>query len=108
MALQKSIEVDDTGVLASYWKICEIYTNWYLKEATITLWGFKDQTARESGKKPLKKITFVFGQSNNNPFPFTLEGNSIAEGYTAVKNYVISVDEEGNKTFSEFNTAVDV
>ena len=108
MALQKNIEVDDTGVIASYWKVSEIYTNWYTKEASITLWGFKDKQARDSGKKPLKEKTFLFPTEFGNAFPFTLEGNSIAEAYAAVKNYVVSVDDSGNESFSVFHDAVDV
>ena len=104
MALLKEIEVKNTGVIASYWKVAEMHVNWHYKTATVILWGFKDQAAREAGKAPVDQRFFEFTPHN---FPFTVDGNIVAEAYVAIKNYVI-YGPDGNTVPSEFADAEDV
>lgn len=104
MALLKDIEVKNTGVVASYWKIAELHINWHLKTATVVLWGFKDQQSRENGKAPLDQRIFEFDSSS---FPFTVDRNNVAEAYEAIKSYKYPAP-EGVVVTSEFADAQDV
>ncbi len=104
MALQKDIEVKNTGVIASYWKVAETHVNWHSKNAVVVLWGFKDQASREAGKAPLDQRIFEFLPHN---FPFTVGGNLLQEAYNAIKTYQ-TYDMNGVPIQSEFADALDV
>lgn len=81
MALIKSIEYKDTGVFCSYWKVVETDIDWHNKEFRIVVYGYKDRQAREDGK--LSIDTRVFDELNS--FPFTEDGNNIAQAYEFIK-----------------------
>jgi len=104
MALLKELEVKNTGIIASYWKIAETHINWNTKSAVITLFGFVDEQARRDEKQPIdvKQIQF-----NSNNVPFTYEGNNVAEGYVAIKEYP-RYDNNGQELHGEFADALDV
>jgi len=104
MALQKDIEVNNTGVVASYWKITETDIDWFGKTADVAISGFLNADARHSGKKPLMVKHFHFSGAS---FPFTVGGNVLSEGYLAIKNYS-ETSPDGTVIYSIFKDAEDI
>lgn len=83
MALQKSIQTN-FGIEATYWKVVEINVNWHEKRSHVTLLGWVDQGARDSGKQPIDQRTFDWGGED---FPFVDKEpqNERAKAYEKVK-----------------------
>ncbi len=81
MALLKEIKTV-YGVSASYWRIVETNINWLSRCAHVTIAGYVDGEARNTGNQPLMLMHFDFFDYN---FPFTKEEAVRREAYEAIK-----------------------
>jgi len=61
MAIQKNIELSNYGVSANYWKISEIRLDAVNKRARITIVGYLNNQARDSGKSAIPGFSFDYG-----------------------------------------------
>lgn len=50
MALQKAIEVQDTGVMVNYHRVTFFAVDWASSQGRIGMVGYVDQAARDAGK----------------------------------------------------------
>ncbi len=70
MALEKPIEMTDTGVIARYWRIGQIAFSWpgalshedlqVTQIITITMEGYVSQAARRAGKMAIDSRTLTY------------------------------------------------
>jgi len=58
MALQKPIEIRNTGLVASYWRVTHAQIDHTAGVAEFRLHGYPSQEARDSGKAPLPVIAY--------------------------------------------------
>ena len=56
MAFVKPIEISNTGLVASYWRLAYNQTDHDARIVECRLCGYADQEAREAGKVPLPSI----------------------------------------------------
>jgi len=61
MALIKSIEVNETGVDAGYWRLTHVQVDRIADVVEATLHGYRDEAARRDGRQPLSRAQFRFG-----------------------------------------------
>src|SRR3989304_6067418 len=69
MALQKDFEFK--GLTVQYWKISPMFLDWYLKEATVTLYGWTTQALRDAGKPHITQQIFRWAGTANQIDNFT-------------------------------------
>lgn len=67
MALLKSIEVNNSGIFATYWNVIQLNVNYLARTAHVQLAGYLTEQARRDGKMPIDFRTYDFDQDN---FPF--------------------------------------
>lgn len=84
MALDKKIQTN-FGVDATYWKVVEVNINWHANCVHITMLGWVDRIARDSGKQPIDQRTFDW---NGEDFPFVDKEpqNERAQAYGKIKS----------------------
>ncbi|WP_149538568.1 hypothetical protein [Siccirubricoccus phaeus] len=58
MALLKPIEIENTGLVASYWRLTHTQIDHVAGVAEFRLHGYPDAEARSAGKTPLPAIRF--------------------------------------------------
>ncbi len=58
MALLKTIEIRNTGLNASYWRLTHVQIDHIAAVAEFRLHGYPDLAAREAGKAPLPAIDY--------------------------------------------------
>ncbi|MBK1656944.1 hypothetical protein [Paracraurococcus ruber] len=58
MALLKPIEIRNTGLVASYWRLTHCLLDHQAGLAEFRLHGYPDRAARDAGKLPLPGITY--------------------------------------------------
>ncbi|MCW8086344.1 hypothetical protein [Sabulicella glaciei] len=58
MAFHLPIELDNTGVAASYWRITHVQLDRAAGVVEAVMHGFRDAEAREGGKAPLQRLGF--------------------------------------------------
>ena len=58
MAFLLPIELDNTGVSASYWRITHLQMDRNAGIVEAVLHGFRDEAARRDGKAPLHRLQF--------------------------------------------------
>ena len=58
MALLKSIEIRNTGLHATYWRLTHVQLDHTAGVAEFRLHGYPDEEARSAGKAPLPAIDF--------------------------------------------------
>ena len=58
MALKKSIEIRNTGLMAGYWRLTHVQLDHQAGVAEFRLHGYPDEAAREAGKAPLPCIDY--------------------------------------------------
>ncbi len=104
MALQKSIEIKNSGVEVEYWKVSQLNINWHKKESHCVLEGFLNKEARDADKLPLDSRSWSW---SGDEFPFSDEGSNVSEAYDIIKTET-TTDEEGNVTDGEFKDAEEV
>jgi len=98
MALQKPIEVKNSGVYAEYWRITVIHADFQHESGNLVMAGYLDQNTRAAGKEPIHTISISFdSQGLGFPFDLTDPTTSIA---TQLYNWL--------KTHPLFDGAVDV
>ena len=75
MALEKSLDMNDTGIELSYWRVLDIYVNNKIL-MFFRIEGYKDGAARLAGKKSgfTQKIMV------NSPIPDTIDIYKIVYG----------------------------
>ena len=94
MAIEKNLEVKESGVFVEYWKITQLNINWHKKNAYMVIEGFKDKEARDDGKLPLISKSWSF---TVNDFPFTIVGENVKEGYDYITSEIVPNDNEETK-----------
>lgn len=93
MALQKTIyTTDNTGCAASYWRICDIDSDWITKHGSIEIMGYINQEAFDAGRNPLITKTYdIKSELFDLYFSETiLDGqdvNPVSQGYLYVKDH---------------------
>jgi len=92
MALRLLVKTD-YGINAEYWKVTLTYINWHEKFATVTLSGFTNEVARNSGALPITKIESSWSDKD---FPFTFDEKTVAKAYAKIKES--HPDQDGNET----------
>ena len=58
MAFLQSIEIQETGVCAKYWRLTHIQVDIAAGIVEAKIHGFLDEAARRSGKSPLSVMSF--------------------------------------------------
>jgi len=61
MALLKAVEVLNSGLFISYWRITHRQDDYNAGVVEVTLHGYRDADARHFGKEPLANLKFRFG-----------------------------------------------
>lgn len=81
MALEKAIETS-YGVTASYHKITVTNIDWHNRVANITIAGFIDNAARNTGKIDILKSNYYWAGDD---FVFAPDTNVLAVAYAKLK-----------------------
>ncbi|MBL6458623.1 hypothetical protein JMJ55_25110 [Belnapia sp. T6] len=61
MAFIKPIEIANTGLVATYWRLAGSQTDFTAGIVEFRLCGYPDQEARQAGKAPLPSIPYRLG-----------------------------------------------
>ena len=76
----------DTGMVAEYWKITQLFVDLINQEATVYMFLYKDQTARQAGKKHIQVYPYQLG---GDFYPFTIANldtkNPVKAAYDQLK-----------------------
>lgn len=99
MAFLISIEINDTGAFAEYWRLTHVQLDRVAGVVEAQLHGYRDEAARRAGKSPLQRFNFRFEQAAMDD-PYTLAVDDI---YQAIRK---QVDAEGRS--SRFAAATDI
>lgn len=95
MALQREIEMDATGVYASYWRVQEVVINVEHRFAEIRLGGYRDKKARGEGKFPCHTLGFRLTSGDLTGY-FNVEdldkGNPFKQAYRWLKKHAPEFD----------------
>lgn len=93
MALEKQIYTDDnTGVSATYWKICDLFGDWKGRTMFVKLCGYLSAQEKANGRKEvLEKSYSLSGDLFDmyfSPSAMSPEGvNVVSQGYEFVKGH---------------------
>jgi hypothetical protein len=104
MALMKSIEVNDTGVAAAYWRLTHLQIDRIAGVVEATLHGYRDAEARKLGRQPLSRAQFRFATTEFGE----AELPGIEEIYTAIRDQPTGRDEAGQALPALFADASNV
>lgn len=86
MALEKEIEINNSGIEATYWRITEIQYDLLNKVTKCAVSGYLDKEARDAGKSPLKIQNFVWsGMQNPLSKEDLVNGTMFEKCYTKLK-----------------------
>lgn len=58
MALLQTIDLEDTGIAAEYWRLSHLQADFAAGIVEAQLHGYRDQAARRAGRNPLSRIHF--------------------------------------------------
>lgn len=104
MALHKELEKDNTGIIASYWRIIQTVRNYDRKELVVDLAAYLTDEDRIAGKNPVdtRQIMYKINEVDE----------TRDQVYTLLKNPIMaeSTDENGQimtKDVNEFTNSVD-
>lgn len=103
MALLQPIELPQTGVTASYWRITHIQMDCGARVTEAQLHGYLDEDARRAGRAPLHHIPFRF-EADALPNHFTI---GVADLYRAIREAPGELDATGKPLPSRFHDAAD-
>lgn len=87
MALKKQIELE-SGVVADYWKITNIFQNYLQENTSISIAGYVSKEIRQEGKQPTVTKTFLL--------PLIDSENIRASAYEALKEQELFIGSENN------------
>ena len=105
MALGLDVELQN-GVTATYWRITRAEIDGLANTTKIRLSGYLSETARNEGKRPVKKYEFLWAGENNPVTPAVLmAGQAYAACYAKIKAEVPSI---GNINPALFGDAEDL
>ena len=68
MGVFKPLEVNNSGIIATYWNVIQLNINYLTRTAHVQTAGYLTEQARRDGKMPIDFRTYDFDQDN---FPFT-------------------------------------
>ncbi len=60
MAFQHSIDIEDTGVTADYWRLTHLQADLAAGVVEVQVHGFRDEAARRAARSPLSRLQFRF------------------------------------------------
>ncbi|WP_206935740.1 hypothetical protein [Roseococcus thiosulfatophilus] len=103
MALIIPLELPQTGVTATYWRITHVQVDCNARIIQAQLHGYLDEAARRAGRAPLHHIPYRFA-AGDLPDPFTV---SVADIYRAVREAPEGEDAAGAPLPSRFRDAAD-
>ena len=93
MALQKTMYTsDNTGVAATYWRICDIDADWITKHGSIEIMGYINEQAFNDGKNPVITKVYeiredLFDTYFSEQILNAQDVNPVSRGYLYVKDY---------------------
>lgn len=83
MALLKEIQVNNTGVIAEYWRLCGVQLDFITGQAIIDVAGYLNEEARNTGKAPITKRQIRWsGSENPITIPAIMAGTAFSLAYT--------------------------
>ena len=104
MAFLKSIEIHDTGITADYWRLTHVQIDRVAGVVETQLHGYRDETARRSGKAPLQRMSFRFEQASTD----ASRDVSIDALYRAVRDQPAGLGAHGEALPPVFASATDI
>ena len=106
MALSKAIEIKNSGVTASYWRITRIEIDGLSNSTKVFISGYVDQAARVAHKQPIHTVIFDWRGADNPITPTVLsQGQGYAACYAKAKAQAASI---GISNPTIFNDATDI
>lgn len=104
MAFLKPIEINGTGVVAEYWRLTHLQLDRIAGVVETQLHGYRDEAARRTGKAPLQRLSFRFGQDT------VEEADSLAVAalYHAIRAQPAGIGADGETLPSVFAAAADI
>lgn len=104
MAFLKPIEINETGVIAEYWRLTHLQLDRIAGIVETQLHGYRDEAARRDGKAPLERLSFRFEQAAMTD-PRTV---AIDDLYRAIRAQPAGAGADGADLPSLFATATDI
>jgi len=101
MAFLKSIEINDTGITAEYWRLTHVQVDRVAGVIETQLHGYRDEAARRAGKSALQRLSFRFSQDAMDD-PYNLQMDDL---YRAIREQPTGEDGNGKPLPSIFSTA---
>lgn len=60
MAFHHSIDIEDTGIAADYWRLTHLQADLAAGVVEVQLHGYRDEAARRAARSPLSRLQFRF------------------------------------------------
>ena len=60
MAFLHSIDIEDTGVTAEYWRLTHLQADLAAGVIEVQVHGYRDEAARRAARQPLSRLQFSF------------------------------------------------
>lgn len=101
MAFLKPIEINDTGIMAAYWRLTHVQMDRVAGVIEAQLHGYRDEAARRAGKSALHRLSFRFSQDAMDD-PYNLQMEDL---YRAIREQATGEDGSGNPLPALFASA---